>query len=53
MFVIFQFNNACRLHDGGFTNSTMDGEPATPSWHNWMEQTEDYRITVDMKYSGK
>ncbi|KAF2903121.1 hypothetical protein ILUMI_03065, partial [Ignelater luminosus] len=39
------------LHDGGFTDPTDDNEPMPPTWHNWMENTEVYKITVDMKYS--
>ncbi|XP_060531534.1 dynein axonemal heavy chain 1-like [Cylas formicarius] len=40
-----------KLHDGGFTDSTPDGEPTTPTWRNWMENVDEYKITVDMKYS--
>lgn len=41
-----------RLHDGGFTDPTDDNEPAPPAWHSWMRGTEEYKINVDMKYSG-
>ncbi|KAH0813307.1 hypothetical protein GEV33_009482 [Tenebrio molitor] len=40
-----------RLHDGGFTDLTDDGQPAPPRWYSWMENVEEYQITVDMKYS--
>ncbi|KAK9739949.1 P-loop containing dynein motor region D4 [Popillia japonica] len=40
-----------RLHDGGFTDPTEDGEPKAPNWHNWMERVEETKITVDMRYS--
>lgn len=45
--------DGCSLHDGGFTDSTPDGEPAPPSWRGWMDNIPDYKITIDMKYSGK
>ncbi|ENN83346.1 hypothetical protein YQE_00296, partial [Dendroctonus ponderosae] len=41
------------LHDGGFTDVTSDGEPAPPTWRGWMDNIADYKITGDMKYSGK
>lgn len=31
---------------------TTDGEPAAAAWHSWMENTNEYKISVDMKYSG-
>nr|CAI5854257.1 unnamed protein product [Callosobruchus analis] len=40
-----------KLHDGGFTDPTDDGEPAPPTWRSWMENTEEYKVTVDMRYS--
>ncbi|KAJ8922597.1 hypothetical protein NQ315_007628 [Exocentrus adspersus] len=40
-----------KLHDGGFTDPTSDNEPAPPSWRSWLENMEEYKITVDMKYS--
>ncbi|XP_074037842.1 dynein axonemal heavy chain 1 isoform X2 [Leptinotarsa decemlineata] len=40
-----------RLHDGGFTDLTDDNEPHPPTWRSWMENIEEYKITVDMKYS--
>ncbi|KAK4887372.1 hypothetical protein RN001_003643 [Aquatica leii] len=40
-----------KLHDGGFTDPTDDNEPAPPTWRNWMEKTEAFKITVDTKYS--
>ncbi|KAG5875164.1 hypothetical protein JTB14_033741 [Gonioctena quinquepunctata] len=40
-----------RLDDGGFTDPTGDNEPAPPTWRSWMENIEEYKITVDMKYS--
>ncbi|CAG9840890.1 unnamed protein product, partial [Diabrotica balteata] len=40
-----------KLHDGGFTDITMDGEPHPPTWRSWMENIEEYKITRDMKYS--
>ncbi|CAH1982445.1 unnamed protein product [Acanthoscelides obtectus] len=40
-----------KLHDGGFTDPTDDGEPSPPTWRSWMENTEEYKITVDMRYS--
>lgn len=43
---------AIRLHDGGFTDPTDDNEPAPPAWHSWMKGTEEYKINIDMKYSG-
>nr|XP_022908003.1 dynein heavy chain 1, axonemal-like [Onthophagus taurus] len=40
-----------RLHDGGFTVPTDDGDPKPPKWQNWMDGVEEIKITVDMKYS--
>lgn len=33
--------------------ATSDGDPARPQWLNWMYNVEEYKITIDMKYSGK
>lgn len=46
------YNKYCRLHDGGFTDTTEDNEPAPPTWRSWMENIEEYKIDHDMKYSG-
>lgn len=40
-----------RLHDGGFTDPTEDGNPLPPRWYSWMDNVEEIKITVDMKYS--
>ncbi|XP_044254832.1 dynein axonemal heavy chain 1-like isoform X2 [Tribolium madens] len=40
-----------RLHDGGFTDPTEDGQPIPPQWYSWMDNVEEFKITVDMKYS--
>lgn len=39
------------LHDGGFTNPTADGQPALPQWVSWMENINDFKITMDIPYS--
>ncbi|XP_056631499.1 dynein axonemal heavy chain 1-like [Diorhabda sublineata] len=39
------------LHDGGFTDTTSDGNPSPPTWISWMNNIEEYKITKDMKYS--
>ena len=38
------------LHDGGFTDLTDDGNPMPPRWYGWMDNVEQYVITVDMSY---
>lgn len=45
--VVYDF----RLHDGGFTDATEDGEPKPGKWISWMSDSEDYKISIDMKYS--
>ncbi|CAB3241783.1 unnamed protein product [Arctia plantaginis] len=39
------------LHDGGFTDLTDDGEPATPYWYNWMANMEDYVVDPEWQYA--
>lgn len=41
-----------RLHDGGFTMPTDNGEPAPPTWINWIFYVENIIITEDTNYSG-
>ncbi|XP_018331814.1 dynein heavy chain 1, axonemal-like [Agrilus planipennis] len=40
-----------KLHDGGFTDVTEENEPIPPAWHNWMENMEEYKITIEMRFS--
>lgn len=42
-----------RLHDGGFTIPTDNGEPASPIWINWTIYVGNIVITEDTNYSGK
>lgn len=41
-----------RLHDGGFTMPTDNGEPASPVWINWITYVGNVVITEDTNYSG-
>lgn len=52
LMVTFDIPFFSSLHDGGFTDPTPDGEPAQPYWYSWMENIAEYKITIDMKYSG-
>ncbi|KAL3266448.1 hypothetical protein HHI36_010620 [Cryptolaemus montrouzieri] len=40
-----------KLRDGGFGEPSDSGEPEPPRWEHWMAKVENYKITVDMKYS--
>ncbi|XP_050527307.1 dynein axonemal heavy chain 1-like [Daktulosphaira vitifoliae] len=40
-----------KLHDGGFSIPTDDGEPAPPKWVNWMTNIENFEITEETTYS--
>ncbi|KAF5308293.1 hypothetical protein FQR65_LT06286 [Abscondita terminalis] len=40
-----------KLHDGGFTDPTDNNELTRPTWRNWMEKTESFKMSVDTKYS--
>ena len=41
-----------RLHDGGFTDSTEEGEPNVPKWYKWLDNIPRFTITLDMKFAG-
>ncbi|XP_050431121.1 dynein axonemal heavy chain 1-like [Adelges cooleyi] len=40
-----------KLHDGGFTMPTDDGEPSAPKWINWMTNVEKFEFTEETTYS--
>ncbi|XP_023289892.1 dynein heavy chain 1, axonemal [Orussus abietinus] len=40
-----------RLHDGGFTDHTEDGEPAPPRWINWLDNVPSVIIKPDTKFA--
>ncbi|CAH2055605.1 unnamed protein product, partial [Iphiclides podalirius] len=39
------------LHDGGFTDPTDDGEPASPYWYSWMANVEEYEVDPERPFS--
>ncbi|XP_050552040.1 dynein axonemal heavy chain 1 isoform X3 [Spodoptera frugiperda] len=39
------------LHDGGFTDPTEDGEPASPYWYNWMANMAPYVVDSEWQYA--
>ncbi|XP_026333697.1 dynein heavy chain 1, axonemal-like [Hyposmocoma kahamanoa] len=39
------------VHDGGFTDLTEDGEPASPFWYNWMANLERYVVDPEWQYA--
>ena len=41
-----------RLHDGGFTDPTDDGELAPPKWYKWLEDIPHFKITSEMPFAG-
>lgn len=43
---------AGRFHDGGFTDPTEDGEPASPYWYNWMANMETYVVDPEWQFAG-
>ncbi|KAF9816548.1 hypothetical protein SFRURICE_010707 [Spodoptera frugiperda] len=40
------------LHDGGFTDPTEDGEPASPYWYNWMANMAPYVVDSEWQYAA-
>ncbi|XP_049940877.1 dynein axonemal heavy chain 1-like, partial [Schistocerca serialis cubense] len=39
-----------KLHDGGFTDTTPDGEPSVPMWQHWLSGVEEYIIGPETKF---
>ncbi|KAK9870896.1 hypothetical protein WA026_009852 [Henosepilachna vigintioctopunctata] len=40
-----------KLRDGGFGEPSDSGDPEPPHWEHWMDKVEEYKITLEMRYS--
>ncbi|XP_069681263.1 dynein axonemal heavy chain 1-like [Periplaneta americana] len=41
-----------KLHDGGYSDPTPDGEPAPARWIHWMDNVPECMITPETRFSG-